>query len=257
VHRTFDSTYCAQTQSAGALAQADPNAILDRHTFELTALAPPAGASGKAVYYCAPSFFTSPVDIRPLLTATPNAEYPPAVVSGGVCSTTSVPCTGLDTDQVKLQMSALAVDFFTRKLARAAGGGVGGTVPATLALTLGPPAAFGSFVPGVAADYSASTTATVTSTAGEATLSVADPSGTAPGRLVNGAFALAQSVQARAGASAYAPVGGSPTPLLAYGSPVSNDTATIAFKQTIGANDALRTGTYSKNLTFTLSTTLP
>ena len=32
---------------------------------------------------------------------------------------------------------------------------------------------------------------------------------------------------------------------------------TIGFKQPIGADDALRTGTYSKTLTFTLSTTSP
>jgi len=32
---------------------------------------------------------------------------------------------------------------------------------------------------------------------------------------------------------------------------------TIGFKQSIGANEALRTGTYSKTLTFTLSTTSP
>ena len=32
---------------------------------------------------------------------------------------------------------------------------------------------------------------------------------------------------------------------------------TIEFKQVIGKNDALRTGTYSKTLTFTLSTTQP
>ena len=32
---------------------------------------------------------------------------------------------------------------------------------------------------------------------------------------------------------------------------------TIAFKQHVGATDALRTGTYSKTLTYTLSTTTP
>ena len=32
---------------------------------------------------------------------------------------------------------------------------------------------------------------------------------------------------------------------------------TLEFKQSIGANDALRTGTYSKTLTFTLSTSAP
>jgi len=40
----------------------------------------------------------------------------------------------------------------------------------------------------------------------------------------------------------------------AWGTPVSNVKSTIAFKQAIGANDALRTGAYSKTLTFTLST---
>ena len=32
---------------------------------------------------------------------------------------------------------------------------------------------------------------------------------------------------------------------------------TLTFKQRVNANDALRTGTYSKTLTFTLSTTSP
>ena len=42
-----------------------------------------------------------------------------------------------------------------------------------------------------------------------------------------------------------------------YTGPVSNDQPTITFKQQVNANDALRTGTYSKTLTFTLSTTTP
>ena len=53
---------------------------------------------------------------------------------------------------------------------------VGGTVPATLSLTLGTPAAFGAFTPGVQRDYDATSTANVISTAGDATLSVSDPS---------------------------------------------------------------------------------
>src|SRR3954447_3763454 len=40
-------------------------------------------------------------------------------------------------------------------------GGVNGTVPATLALTLGTPATFGAFTPGVTKTYTASTTANV------------------------------------------------------------------------------------------------
>ena len=42
-----------------------------------------------------------------------------------------------------------------------------------------------------------------------------------------------------------------------YTGPVSNDAAAVEFSQQINANDALRTGAYSKTLTFTLSTTAP
>jgi hypothetical protein len=137
---------------------------------------------------------------------------------------------------------------------------VGGSVPATLALTLGAPASFGPFTPGVAKDYVATTTATVTSTAGDATLTVADPSPTATGHLVNGAFSLPQPLQAGGtGGPSYTPVGGSsaPTTLKVWDGPTSNDSSSVSFKQTIGDRDALRTGTYAKTLTFTLSTTNP
>ena len=128
-------------------------------------------------------------------------------------------------------------------------GGVGGSVPSTLALTLGAAPSFGAFMPGITRDYAASTTATVISTAGDATLSVADPSPTAPGHLVNGAFSLPSPLQ----------VAGSvlPATVKTYGAPVSNDIATVAFAQHIGFTDALRTGSYAKTLTFTLSTTTP
>jgi hypothetical protein len=144
-------------------------------------------------------------------------------------------------------------------------GTVGGNVSSTLALTMGTPAAFGVFTPGLAKDYTASMTATVVSTAGDAALSVADPSSIATGHLVNGTFALPSIVQAKAsspgstGGGAYANVGGSaaPTPLLSYTGPISNDPVTVSFLQHIGTTDALRTGAYSKTLTFTLSTTTP
>jgi uncharacterized protein (TIGR03118 family) len=143
---------------------------------------------------------------------------------------------------------------------------VGGTVPATLALALGAPASFGAFTPGVPMDYMASTTADVLSTAGNATLSVSDPDTAMPGHLVNGTSSLPQAVQADATSTnplgtggAFAPVGGAsaPTTLLTYAGPVSHDTVTINFKQTIGATDPLRTGNYAKTFTFTLSTTQP
>jgi hypothetical protein len=136
-----------------------------------------------------------------------------------------------------------------REYATDASGGAGGAVPATLSLTLGPAASFGTFLPGVARDYTASTTATVISTAADAALTVSDPSTVAPGRLVNGTIPLASPLLA----------GGSPLPAVVrtFGSPVSNDVTTVEFKQSIGANEPLRSGGYAKTLTFTLSTTNP
>jgi predicted acyl esterase len=157
---------------------------------------------------------------------------------------------------------AIPVVGGAKALATATGGDleegtVTGTVPATLALSLGGPASFGAFTPGVSRDYLASLAANVVSTAGAASLAVVDPSSTDTGKLVNGSFALPQALQARAQQGTFAEVAGSPTTLLTYGAPVSNDPVTIEFKQSIGATDPLRTGTYSKTLTFTLSTTEP
>ena len=161
-----------------------------------------------------------------------------------------VPWCGPNSGTSAAQPVGSLVDKVTvYKLAAQAGSTVGGSVPATLSLTLGTPAAFGAFTPGIAKDYSAQTTATVVSTAGDATLSAADPSSTATGRLVNGAFALASPLQ----------VAGTPLPstVKTYSAPVSNDNVAIDFKQPIAANEPLRTGTYAKTLTFTLSTTTP
>ncbi len=140
----------------------------------------------------------------------------------------------------------------------------GGTVPATLSLTLGTPATFGFFTPGLAKTYTGSTTANVISSAGDSALSIADPSATATGHLVNGTFSLPSAVKATASSSGGTSTAGgavagsaSPLTLLTYGVPVSNDAVTVAFAQDIGSTDALRTGAYSKTLTFTLSTTTP
>jgi hypothetical protein len=116
---------------------------------------------------------------------------------------------------------------------------VGGTVPATLTLSLGAPAGFGQFAPGVAKDYTASTTATVTSTAGDAALTYSDP-----GHLANGAFELPSPLQVTLSKSAWT-------------GPASNEPVTIGFTQHVGASDGLRTGAYSRTLTFTLSTANP
>ena len=96
-------------------------------------------------------------------------------------------------------------------------GDVSGTVPGTLSLAVGAPASFGAFTPGVARDLLATTTANVISTAGDAVLSVADPSSFATGSLVNGTFALPRPLQARANSAntstAYNNVGSSASPL--------------------------------------------
>jgi uncharacterized repeat protein (TIGR01451 family) len=120
-----------------------------------------------------------------------------------------------------------------------ASGDVSGTVPATLSLGLGPSPSFGAFTPGADREYTALTTANVISTAGDAALSVSDP-----GHLTNGAFALPDALRVEI------------APAMWTG-PVSNATSAITFRQHIGATDALRTGSYSKTLTFTLSTTNP
>jgi hypothetical protein len=142
------------------------------------------------------------------------------------------------------------------------GGGTGGTVPATLSLSVGAPASFGAFTPGVDHTYETSTGATVTSTAGDATLSVVDPDTAHPGHLVNGSFVLPDALQAKATktdttGTAYNTVSGSPLNLLQWFAPVSNDAVTLWFSQHIGSTDPLRTGSYGKSLTFTLSTTNP
>jgi hypothetical protein len=123
-------------------------------------------------------------------------------------------------------------------------GGINGSVPATLSLVLGTPASFGTFLPGVSKDYTASTTALVTSSAGDATLTVADPSSDHTGHLVNGSFFLAQPLQGLG-------------TIKTWSAPTSSESVPITFKQSIGASEGLRTGAYGKALTFTLSTTTP
>src|SRR6185436_11763845 len=116
-------------------------------------------------------------------------------------------------------------------------GGVGGDVPATLSLTLGAPPSFGAFTPG------------------------ADRDPVNPGHLVNGSYVLPSPLQMRgrksdAQGTAFNNVG-SLLNLLTWSAPVSNDAVSLDYKQHISANDGLRTGNYSKTLTFTLSTTTP
>jgi alpha-L-rhamnosidase len=117
-------------------------------------------------------------------------------------------------------------------------GSVGGSVPATLSLSVGS-ASFGAFQPGVDRDYTATTAADVISTAGDAALRVSEP-----GHLTNGPFALREPLRVELSKGAWT-------------APVSNDRVDVTLRQHIGADDPLRTGSYSRTLTFTLSTTTP
>ena len=162
--------------------------------------------------------------------------------------------------------TATATAPFTVSVDSVAGSTPGGTVPATLSLTLGPPAQFGAFTPGVAKDYMATETANVISTAGDALLSVADPDPNAAsvGHLVNGSFVLPSPLQARARnamntGTAFNNVGSSASPLnlLTWSAPISNDAVSLEFSSTSARATRCVRGTYAKTLTFTLSTTTP
>jgi predicted dienelactone hydrolase len=102
VHRTFNSGLCAQTQNSGAIAEADPRAILDFKTAK-DAL---TSSTGLPLDFCTYSDFTSPNDIRPITLALTGVQVTPA----------NVPRTGLTSLAVAQQVTDIAVSFFNRVL---------------------------------------------------------------------------------------------------------------------------------------------
>jgi X-Pro dipeptidyl-peptidase len=239
----------AATDSAGFVADTTAPTVTPNPNMTVYS----ADSTGATVTYT-PPVATDTQDPNPTVSCTPASGTKFKI------GTTTVNCVVTDANGNATPTSFNVTVLF----AASANGDVSGNVPATLSLTLGPAATFGAFAPGVTAPYTASTTANVISTAGDALLSVADPSSTATGHLVNGAFFLPQPLQARgkkAGTTgtAFNNVGSSASPLnlLTWSAPVSNDPVTLEFQQLINANDALRTGSYSKTLTYTLSTTNP
>jgi X-Pro dipeptidyl-peptidase len=130
----------------------------------------------------------------------PNPVVECAPASGAVFAvgTTTVTCQARDAHgNTSTATFAVTVTWIDED-----DGEVGGTVPPTLSLTIAGPASFGAFTPGVARDYLTTLAATVTSSAADAALSVSDASTSAPGHLINGAYALAQPLQAKAASAA-------------------------------------------------------
>jgi hypothetical protein len=236
----------------------------------------PAAASAQTTADTTPPTVTI---VSPAEGATYVQGQPVAVAFSCTDDTQVADCVGSTANGGSLDTAAIGPGTFTVTAHDTAGnpkvevrhysvvvqdpGDVGGETPATLTLALGPAAPFAPFIPGAAKDYTTTMTARVLSTAADATLTVADPSPTGTGRLVNGTYVMAQGLLvAAASANGHAfpaaPIGGSasPTTLLSWNGPANDDVA-LTFTQPIGATDTLRTGSYSKTLTFTLSTTNP
>jgi hypothetical protein len=145
------------------------------------------------------------------------------------------------------------------------------TLPPTNSLTLSltsQPATLGSFTAGTAGNYTTTVALTISTGVPTATLSASDRSTLDTGHLVNtsasgGPYELAQGLQASASDAAGTTGSGvfsdlsvtNPATLLSYSAPAMSDAVTVTFKQPIGAGDPLRTGSYSKTITLTLSTT--
>ena len=198
-------------------------------------------------------------DGSPKVTTTDAVVSHTYDTAGTKTATLTVTYADGETESKSFEVADVPTPLFTN-----VDGTVSANVPLTLGLTLGQPASFGTFVPSVEQDYTASTTASVIASSGNAALSVSDADGVATGRLVNADYALPTPLQVKAtspaGVSrAFADVGGStnPTTLLTYDRAVNDTDVTLDFKQHVGVRDALRAGRYSKTLTFTLSTTAP
>lgn len=98
-HRHFQSGFCAQTQSSGAIAAASTRAILDLQRIRTLVTGPSVGV---AMDFCGFDTFTNPSDIRPLV----------ASLTGFNVTPDNVPTTGLDSNEVKEEVTELAVAFF-------------------------------------------------------------------------------------------------------------------------------------------------
>jgi sugar phosphate isomerase/epimerase len=208
----------------------------------------------------------------PLAPGTPATDTAPAV-KGGTCTVfvRFNPRRAVTTSIARLQFTSNAAPALNRVALVARSGAsiavqspVGGDVASQLSLSITGQATFGAFTPGTARDYTATLLADVVSTMPDAALSVVDSTTNATGHLVNGTYALQQPLKMRATNSAnpntaFAPLSesGAPLALLTWTGPTAGDKVTLGFQQSIAATENLLRGSYTKTLTYTLSSTTP
>lgn len=219
--------------SATLTAAVAPTSVLDRYQWYVkrpgSAVATPIEGATSATYT-----FTAVV-------ADDGSEYSVAVVKpgGSIAYGPSTPVA------LGVQVPATVIEQ-----------PIGGTVGAVLALELGTAPSFGAFTPGLPRTYTATSTATVTTTLRDARLTVADADTTATGRLVNGDSALATPLRVAADGGAPAALS-APVTLRTFPRAVAGEDVSLAYEQTIGAREGIEVGSYAKTLTFSLSTSTP
>jgi hypothetical protein len=99
-HRHFASGFCSELQASGSVVSANPTrAILDGQTLTAIVNNP---VNGSAVDICGFDYFTTPVDIRSLITFPVGFNVTPE----------SVPTLGIDTLEVHRLMGEIAITFF-------------------------------------------------------------------------------------------------------------------------------------------------
>jgi hypothetical protein len=115
---------------------------------------------------------------------------------------------------------------------------IAAVVPGTLSLTLGGPATFGAFVPGVQREYTANTFLTATSSlhASELTVEL--------GHMANGPMSLPEPLRADLSQSRWS-------------GPIAEERVDVTFRQLVKATDRLLEGTYAQRVRFTLSAITP
>ncbi len=280
---TLITSSVGRSGGPGQINQYNVNVPAGSSSISVNLTTPDASADNKFTYFLVSPALTDPSNT--VRTCTPPAcvtVTEPQTVNGVLTNngtlTVNNPPPGLWQVDVELTLNESGKQF-TQVVSGSAtvtpSVSVGGTVASTLGLSLPPNSApnFGAFTPGVAQTYSQTVPITVTSTAASTMLTASDANIGFPaafsGHLVNtstgGPYALAQGLEVSGSDSANTPGSGvftdlsvtNPATLLSYGGPVSNDPVTVTLQQPIAATDPLRTGSYSKTITLSLTTNTP